>query len=207
MKVYGQLIEAQVEILSSEPTSKVGRLIWDTSTNSLKVGTGSSWTTIGIAAASGGTAVNWFAASGAPYEDEDNNQKIYKYEAGLTQDLVMFYKVPKNYVAGTQIQLLIGVYSPSTSGTVQMDAVSTLIRKDTDSIDSTTLQHTKNGNSLTNTTANQMRQVTIDITDSSGQIASTAVSGGDLIKVQLRRGTDTDTAEVAFVPNYTEVTL
>lgn len=216
-KIYGQLEEAQAEVLSSAPTHRVGRIYWDTSLGSLRVSTGSSWVTIGQATAGGGAGVNWFAGSGAPVGTEENGERVYLYESGGDQELLLFYKVPENYNTGNQIQAVLGIYSPSTFNWIEMQAVSTLIRKDTDAVDSTSLQHTKtldDGNGSgeeQNTTANQLKHIALDITDASGQIASTAVSPGDLIKIQLQRGTPSsgadDTADVRFIPSFTEFTL
>jgi hypothetical protein len=206
-KIYGQLEEAQLEILSADPgTPKTAQIYWDTTAKSVKVYSGSTVITLGqVAGIGSGAGLQWFQTSGGPAESEENEQRVYLYEAGLTQDLVIFYRVPTNYLAGDSLTLNIGVYSASTTGTIQMDAVSTLIRQDSDAIDSTSLQHTKNGTTLTNTTTNQLRTVPIVIVDSNGQLAATAVAAGNLIKIQLQRGTDTDSADIRFIPSYSEI--
>jgi len=211
MWVYGQLRRAQFEILSSAPSSPVvSQVYFDTTLGLLRIYNGTSFITIGVVSPAAGVALTWFQAADGPRESEENDQKVYVYEAGRSQDLVMFFKVPSNYAAGDQIDLLIGLYSATADGaaTIQMDAISTLIRADTDAISSTTLQHTKNATAITVTsTASQFRTTTVVIADSNGQIASTAVAAGSLIKIQLRRGTDTDTADIKMIPNYTEITL
>jgi hypothetical protein len=58
---------------------------------------------------------------------------------------------------------------------------------------------------LTNTVANQYRDNELDLTNATGQINSFSVSAGDILKVELTRGTDTDTADIRFLPSATEV--
>ena len=122
-----------------------------------------------------------------------------------TQKLTLFVKVPDTYVPGKQIILNIGIYSPSASGTILLQSVSYLVRQNLDAI--TTLANALgSGNTaLTNTVANQYRKAVLPLTSSIGQINGFAVNPGDLLKVVLSRGTDTDTADIRFVPSITEV--
>jgi len=211
MWVYGQLRKAQLEILSTAPTSPVlAQIYLDTTLGAVRVRIGGNWVNLGQVTAASGAGVAWFQPSGGPLETEENDQKVFLYEASRTQDLLVFYKVPATYTTGNQIQLNIGLYSPTSDGssTIQFDAVSTLVRANSDPIDSSSLQHTKNAALITVTaTANQFRNTEVDITDSAGKIAATAVVAGSMIKVQLRRGTDTDSADVRMIPSYSEFTF
>jgi hypothetical protein len=63
---------------------------------------------------------------------------------------------------------------------------------------------------VTNTVANQLREVTYDLTDTTGKINSVSVSPGDLLKVIIQRvapaGT-ADTSDVRMISGSTEVSF
>lgn len=154
----------------------------------------------------GGSAGKWYELSGsAPILEEEFSNEVYKFEAGLTQKLIMWVKVPDSYVAGRQIKMFGSQYSPSTSNNMLLRTVATLVRKNTDAADSTTNQRTSTNAALTNTVANQYRESEFDLTSSTGQINSVSVTAGDLIKIELSRGSDTDTNDVRFIPNATQL--
>jgi hypothetical protein len=137
--------------------------------------------------------------------DSEFDQKIWKFADGGGQKLYALYKVPSNYGVGKQIQLKLGAYSPSSSNTWLLKTTASLIRKNTDAAGSTTNQRVSTNSALTNTVANMIREVVCDITDSSGQINSVAVSPGDEIEIALERDTGTDTADVRFRAESMEV--
>jgi len=166
----------------------------------------SSWRAIG-GGGGGGAGFTWKGLSGsAPIQSEEHGEQSLLFGAGLAQELYAAIKVPQSYSAGTAISLYVSGYSPSTSNTILMKAQSTLITKDSTAFNSTTNQRTTTNSALTNSVANQLREFVLDITDSSGQINSVAVAAGDVIKVRLYRdATDTDTADLRFLPNATDV--
>lgn len=151
-------------------------------------------------------AVSWNPPAGsAPVADEENDEKVYLFEAGATNKLVAWLKVPQTYVAGTQILMYIAHYSPSTSDTILLQTTSYLIRKNNDAVTSTANLQASGNSALTNTVANRYREVSLPITSSVGLINGVAVNPGDLIRVELARGSDTDTADIRFIPSATEV--
>jgi hypothetical protein len=168
-----------------------------------------SWGSIGGAGGGGGGGtVTWSPVSGSsPILVEENGESVYQYEAGLTQTLQVFLKVPSSYVAATQINMIINHYSPSAANTVLLKATATLIRTGTDAVSTTTNQRTTTNAAITNTLADKLTEATLDLTDGSGAINAVAVSAGDIIRVELERGTDTDTADVRFIPSATEATF
>ena len=158
----------------------------------------------------GGAAEEWTPADGlAPLAAVENNQQVWKFADGGSAKLVMFLRVPSSFVTGRPIAMNIGLYSPSSANTIKLQAVATLIRANTDAVDSTTNQRTTTNTALTNTVANQLRSTSLDLTSAAGQINSVNVSAGDMIKIELTRdsGTDTDTADIRFIPTMTEVTF
>jgi len=163
----------------------------------------------GAGAGGGGGSLTWNEPSGiSPVQGEENGEKVYLYESGLANKLVAFIKIPAGHVASNQITMNIGLYSPSTSNTILLSATTTLIRTGTDGIDSTTNQHSSTNTAVTNTApANKFISESLDLTDGSGQINGVDAEAGDLLKVELLRGTDTDTADIRFVPNATEVSF
>lgn len=160
----------------------------------------------------GGGGLVWHALSGqAPIESEENSNQVFLFDPADSQKMAVWLKVPTSYLSGRQIKMKIGVYSPSTSLNVLMRSVATLIRKNLDAASSTTNQRTSTNTQLTNSVANQYREVELDLTSSTGTINSVAVSAGDMIKVELDRNvaseTSSDTADTRFMPTATEVTF
>lgn len=154
----------------------------------------------------GGAGFTWYTPVGiAPLASEENSELVYLFESGSSNKLSATVKVPESHLAGSQIKLKIALYSPSSSNTILLQTTSTLIRKGVDAVDSTTNQHTSTNTALTNTLANQYREDELDLTDGSGQVNGVTVTGGDILKVELTRGTDTDTADIRFIPSATEV--
>lgn len=178
-----------------------GNVVYNTSTNKLNVYNGSSWVEAG--SGGGGSALVWVESANAPLPSIENNIQIYSFETGLEQSLYAHIKVPASYVAGVQIFLRMLLYSGDSSGDGLMQTVATLIRTGTDAVSSTTNQRTSTNSAVTFAagTVNEPQAVSFDLTDSSGQINSVAVSAGDSIFVQMKRGTDTATGDIK-VPVY-----
>lgn len=157
----------------------------------------------------GGGSLNWTQVEGiAPLTVEENAERVFLFETGLTQQLTAFVRVPSGYISGRQISMFLGFYSPSSSNRFQMRVTATLVRKNTDAITSTTNQLLVSSGDVVNTVANQLREVQFNISSGSGAINSVAISAGDMIKLELVRISATtaeDTADVRFIPNFTEV--
>lgn len=141
----------------------------------------------------------------APLTAQENGAIVYKFISAGTDELYACIKVPKNYVSGNQINLYISGYSPSSSNTILILGQATLIRSGTDSFASTTNQRTTTNTALTNTVASQLREFVLDITSSTGQINSVNVSAGDIIKVRIYRGSDSDTADIRVLADSKDV--
>lgn len=172
-----------------------GRLAWVTDQTVVKIDNGSAWIPVG--SGGGGGALRWVEAGNAPISDIENESAIYLYTAGGDQGLWATVKIPESYVPGSQIKLLLPFYSPSTSGTGLLRAMTTLIQKNTDAISDTTDQYTSTNSARTIAApANKVFLETLDLTNASGQINSVAVAAGDILKVKLYRDTDTDTADL-----------
>lgn len=167
-----------------------------------------TWSAI---AAGGGGALSWIERANSPAYDSANDLDNYIYGDGLTQYLYTQVRVPNSYVAGSQIRLRIPFYSSLNSGTVLMKTLATLIRSGVDPVTSTTNQRTSTNTAVTlgAGTVDEPQAVVCDLTDSSGQINSVAVSAGDIIKVRLTRDTSNDTAagDVYALPYAAEVTF
>jgi len=153
----------------------------------------------------GGGGADW---KGDALEDIEYSQKVKEFAQGDTQKETLYAKVPQGYVAGRQIKMYLNHYSPSSSNQFKMQAVTTLIRKNLDAITSVANQNTSNSGDITNTVANQSRELLLTLTDTLGKINSFSVSYGDLLKIELTRivpsGAE-DTADIRMVPTTTEV--
>lgn len=155
----------------------------------------------------GGFPVKWLAQTNAPLYTEANNIALWQFVNGGAQSLYCVYKVPAAYSAGTALSLRFHWYSAGSSNNVLMQTVSTLIRAGVDAVTSTTNQRTSTNSAVTLSagTVNEPQVVNADITSSIGQINSVAVSAGDLIIVQLTRGTDTSSDDVLLIADSAEV--
>lgn len=175
---------------------------------------GSGGTLWQFASGGGGGSLEWLESSNAPTPNVDNTSsgvpiRIYQYQSGLGQALYAAVKVPTAYIAGNQIKLKCEFYSPDNSGTALMQTIATLIRAGTDAISSTTNQRTSTNSAVTlgAGTVSIPQTTVFDLTDTAGKINSVSVSPGDLLLVELTRGTDTGASDLK-VPVYgAEVTL
>lgn len=156
----------------------------------------------------GGFPVKWAADVGAPLPLQENFLSTYEFEATLGQVLYAVYKVPASYVAATALSMRFQWYSAGTSGNVLFKTTATLIRAATDAVTSTTNQRVSTNSAVTlgAGTVNEPQTVAADITSSTGQINSVAVSAGDLIIIKLERdATDTATATAKLIADSAEV--
>lgn len=155
---------------------------------------------------SGGISGEWL---GSALEIEEFAEKVFRFTPiGGGSLLTVYVKVPQNYISGSQIQLLLGFYSPSNSNRFEMQLTTFLVRKGTDAINSMANQQVVDTGDIINSLANQFREGIFNLTDGSGEINSVAVSPGDLLKLQLARSSPTgsdDTEDIRFVPSATEV--
>lgn len=156
--------------------------------------------------AGGGISGEW---RGNALNTEEFDEKVFKFQSPPGVNiLTMYVKVPQGYVPGSQIKTLLGLYSPSASNRFKMLISTVLIRKGVDAIDTTTNVNVANTGDIINTLANQYREGIINLTDAIGEIQSTPVSPGDLLKLLLTRTTATvseDAADIRFVPSSVEV--
>lgn len=164
---------------------------------------------IGGGSGSGCGSIEWHLHSdGGPIEQTQFNEKVFEFADGAGQKLVAYVKVCAGYTPGNPLTLKILQYSPSASDTMLFTALTTLIRVGTDAIDTSTNQHTSTNSAITNTLANQARGVTLDLDDSgNGEINSVSVGANDILRIEISRGAGTDTADIRFVPNGTEIVL
>jgi len=172
-----------------------GRVLYITDLQSFLGDNGSSYAPLG--GGGGGGALQWIEAALAPIASVENEAQVYNFEAAGTQYLYADIRVPTTYLAGRQIKMKMTYYTPDTSGTALLTALATLIITGTDAIDSVTNQRTSSNSAATvSGAANLLRSAEFDLTDASGAVNSVAVTGGDLIRIRLTRGTDTATSEL-----------
>ena len=183
-------------------------LFYDTTNSLWKT---SSKTSSASGGGGGGGSIAWIQAGGNSATDEidpTTYQEVFAFEAGLSQEIYTIIKVPSTYVAGKQVKMRIGFYSPSTSNTVLFTAQSTLITKNSSAFTSTTNQRTTTNTAVTMSGAsNKYNETELDLSDNAGAINSAAIGAGDFIKVRLYRATDSDTAIARVIPGATEVIL
>jgi hypothetical protein len=144
----------------------------------------------------------------APVTSFEFDALAYLFSQGALQSLTTFFRVPNSYT-GSQIFLRQALYTPGVANNFKMQAISTLIRRTTDAINSVTNQRTStNADQVIPATANQYLENIFDLTDATGKINTIAVSANDIIKIVLSRvattGTD-DTNDVRLLNGSTEI--
>lgn len=205
-KFYGALEVAQLEWFTNagkpSASSNQFRVIWVSDTKVVQVSDGTQWVTVG--GGGGGGTLYWVEAANSPTSNFVNNILTYDFEATLGQQLYAFMRVPNSYTPGNPISLRETFYSTDTSGNVLFQTVATLIRPGTDLISSTTNQRTSTNSAVTlsGATASKPQSVVFDLTSTTGQINSVAVSAGDLILIQLIRNVSDTATGVATIPPF-----
>lgn len=158
----------------------------------------------------GGGGANWVPVSmDGAVVDSENNEKVFVFESGALQSISLFFKVPGSFIPGRQLNLIIGAYSPSAANRFKLEAKSTIIKKNTDAIDSVANQQTASLE-VTNTVAKAYREFTFAITSAFGAINSIPVVAGDIIKIELKRiaaSINEDTDYIRVIPSTTEVSV
>jgi hypothetical protein len=157
----------------------------------------------------GGGSLQWIENVQSPTPVYEYGNLSYSYDAGLAQYLTAAVKVPNSYVSGSPVTLKTFGYSAATSGTLLFQSISTLIRFGVDAMTSTTNQRTSTNTAITLSggTVNIPQAVSFDLSSASGQINGVSLSAGDLIIVQLKRGTDTSTLAAKALLYATELTF
>ena len=205
--IYDQLVSAQLENRTSQPTVGTRGLIWfRTDTEKIYVDDGTVARHVPTVGQAHALTLIPDVTGDAPTSGFEYTQSVWFFGPALSQKLYCMVQVPTNYIAGDAINLKCQIYSSATSSTIFLKSVATLIRTGTDAFDSTVNQFSSTNAALTNTTpANRLRQVTLDITSSTGTINSVAVSAGGVIKVQLTRGSDSDIQDMRLLSDSVEV--
>jgi len=181
-----------------------GDVYYNTTTNKVRVYS-TLWSNLGSGGGGGGGSIEWTPDANAPLAAVENGQKVWIFDAGLEQKIYALVKVPSAYIAGTQILLKLCMYSPSTSGDIQMQTVTTLIRQGVDAVTSTTNQRTSTNAAFTTAagTVDEPNEIEFDLSATVGTINSVAISAGDLLFVMLTRAISGDTSsDVAKILSY-----
>lgn len=188
-------------VYASRPSAgNAGRMIWVSDRSAVMVDSGTAWVPVG--SGGGGGSLSWVEDAASPLASVENNAQIYLFQSGLGQKLYALIRVPSGYVAGSQIKLKLTFYSGDSSGTALIQATSTLIRPGTTAMTSTANQYTSTNAavSLSVGSVDVPQALDLDLSSTAGVI-NIAVAAGDLIKVELTRGTDTSALDLK-VPVY-----
>lgn len=189
-----------------------GDAYYNTTDDVVRVYQNGVWTDLGSGSGGGGggSSLKWIEGLASALPTYEHGVEAYLFESGGGQSLYALVKVPASYIPGNPINLRTSFYSPDVVGTVLLQAIATLIRTGQDAISSSTNQHTSTNSALdlsTSALADKPYAVDLDLSSSDGEINNVAVSPGDLIKVQLMRGTDTAASDVRALVYGSEVTF
>lgn len=190
-------------------TRKAGTVVFGTDTLLPYYDNGSSLLPMAAFGGGGGSGGGSWAQhpDGSPIETQLANEKAFLFsdvDTG-TQKLVLFIKVPSSYVAGRQIVLALSTVSPSTANAMGFTTNTYLIRPGTEAAASTANvnANTQQVNNAAPTLV--MQEHVMQLTNASGQVNSIAVAAGNVLRVELQRASDTDTADIYVLPSLTEM--
>lgn len=161
----------------------------------------------------GGGSLAWNDAEAeAPEKDTLYEHLVHKFTSGDAgnQKLYAIIKVPESFEGNKQIKLHIKMFSETGDGssTIFLKSISYLLRPGTDEVDSVTNSHASTNSAKTlSATAKRLETESLDLCDNTGKINSVLVSAGDLIKVVLERGSDTDSNDVNFLSASSETSF
>ena len=213
MIVKGQLKEAQYEVVSADVgPGKIGRSFYNSTTQKVKVDTGSVLKELGGGATATGS-LNLVSPAGGPTETVENGLEVYEYGNIETLSAYASFTVPTTYSPGQQISLSGAAFVIADStGNVFFRTETTLLRPETDSVTSTANQHTSTNTEVTLSGINLLKDVgSLDLTDASGEINSVAVAVGDVLSIRVYRDFTNETTpgsgEARLLKNSFEVLL
>ena len=188
----------------------VGMEIFNTDDEKKNVYTTAGWVEVG----GGGAGVGGFPLvlypgnqAGAPPAEFTGNLNYFRFEPSDTNELRGAIKVPASYEAGDQIFLRSHFFPQVSSGTGLFSATTYLVRVGTDTVGSTTNSHASTNSAVSSLSSGRVEQSIMDLTDSSGEINSVAVSPNDMLQIVITRGTDTNTDFLGLLENSSEVIL
>jgi len=189
-------------------TPSNGQMLMNTTLDKAQLYKSSSTSWVAVGSGAGGSSLMWHDGdSNTPVEETEFNIRVRKFINDGSQALPATYVVPSSYTPGTQIILRALIYGETASSDLLLSATTTLIRTGTDALNSTTNQHASTNTTANITTANVAYSIDIDLTSATGQVNSVSVAAGDILKISLARGTDTDTADLRFIQFATDIII
>lgn len=167
-----------------------------------------AWTT--ISGGAGGIAVEWGIAPGtAPLMDIAAGQPVFAFETSDTNiSVYTTIRVPQTYQPGSQIFLRSTLFTADAGGanTATVNLSVFLTRPGTTPFIGPPLDTRNAGVTYTAAgTANVAQTVTLTATDASGDIGSTAVAAGDLLRLQISVNSFTLSDVLKMVANDSQV--
>lgn len=211
MRINGEAKGLVLEYYATDPTDNLveGRVVIVATTP--KVYKSGAWQSLSGATTSN-APVEWKEKGPAPLIDSVGGLEVMEFEHTGGQYIYATIQVPTDYVAGNIIALQYGKFASKAVGDVKMKATTYLIQAGTTDITSLTNSHNSVNAAITVATENQATSIgDIDLTNTSGEINSVAVAGGDLLLVKLFRDvaheqTKTNNGvqvfKYSFVPNF-----
>ncbi len=110
-------------------------------------------------------------------------------------------------MATLPINIIVYTYSNGVAGTAFIKALTYLVRPGVDAMDSTADVNTSDNAAVAvSGTAKIPQKISLKLTDIDGKINGRAVNGGDLLRIEMQRGTDTATDDI-LVFNTSEVSI
>ena len=167
-------------------------------------------TEVGSAAGGGAVGANWQPVLGfGVAESYEYSEKVLLFTNDSNR-VMLWIRVPTSYKLGNPITVRLSFYSSASANNWAFFITSSLVRVNTDSIISTLNQGSVTSADITNTVALRLRQISFVIAPI-GEINATAISPGDIIRMQLTRTPAAvgpqDTQDVRLIPSSTEVSF
>ncbi len=155
----------------------------------------------------GGGSIEWLEDVSSALVETLNFMSVYAFEQNADQALYTSVRVPAGYVAGSQIKLKTLIACNDAGNNLLPQTLTTLIRAGTDVYSDTSNQHTSTNAAAPVTGVDIPEEIILDLTDSSGEINSIAVSSGDLLILKFTRPADANTNKLYAFLKSAEVTF
>jgi hypothetical protein len=153
----------------------------------------------------GGGSLSWESLEGqAPEAAQEFNAKILKFDPSATQYITTYVRVPIVYY-GAQIKLYIAHYSPDATGS-QLIKCKTYLKKLGSQASNETNFYVSTNSQIVPTSAYQILNSEIDLTDTNGKINNIAVAPYDLLRIELYAdSSSTTTDDIRVIPTSTDI--
>jgi len=148
----------------------------------------------------GGGSLQAYASDStpAPVDGVVDNFGVLSFSQAAGQSIFYNFVVPSSYVAGAQLNMTFQFFSDAASNNIHWIAKTKLIQLGQDATVQSD-QHISATAAITQTNANYLQTVTLDLCSGLGQINSIPVASDDLLLIEIYRDPSDTATEDAYL--------